>query len=109
MNERLISEAIKPVPGTFDAAGMARGEPGVPRKFTWRKNEYTVARVLETWKDIKPGQDCPEAMYVKKHWYHVRCEDGTEMRLYFDRQPRRGTRANVRWFLYSIIREGDAA
>ena len=102
MGERLVSEAIQPVKGTFDAAAMARGEPGVPGRFVWRDREHRVTRILETWKDIKPGQDCPDCMYLKKHWYRIITDDGTQMRLYFDRQPRRGKSASVRWFVFSV-------
>ena len=30
MEEEFVSEPIKPVAGTFDIVGMARGEPGLP-------------------------------------------------------------------------------
>ena len=34
--EEFVSEAIQPVVGTTDTAGMARGGPGLPRRFVWR-------------------------------------------------------------------------
>ena len=33
MEEEFVSEPIKPVAGTFDTVGMARGEPGLPGRF----------------------------------------------------------------------------
>ena len=39
-NEKLISEAIKPVVGTFDTGAMARGEPGLPARFVIKINCY---------------------------------------------------------------------
>ena len=42
MGAEFISEAVRPVGGTFDAAGMARGEPGLPQRFVWRGREYAV-------------------------------------------------------------------
>ena len=51
MDDKFISEPIKPVEGTFDTAGMTRGEPGLPGRFVWRNKEYTVAEVLEKWKE----------------------------------------------------------
>jgi len=54
MNEEFISEPIKPVAGTFNSAAMTRGEPGLPERFVWRDTEYTVAEVLEIWKETGP-------------------------------------------------------
>ena len=51
MPASFISEPIRPVEGGFDTGGMARGEPGLPHKFHWRKKEYVVAEVLERWKE----------------------------------------------------------
>ncbi len=48
MTEHFIGEAIKPVADTFNAAGMSAGGPGLPRQFRWRKQVFTVARVLKT-------------------------------------------------------------
>jgi hypothetical protein len=52
MAEEFVSEAIKPVAGTFDTAGMTRGEPGLPQRFVWRDTEYTLAAVLQAWKGL---------------------------------------------------------
>lgn len=106
MAERLVSEALKPLDGTFDTGAMARGEPGLPLRFRWRKREYAVVEVLDSWKETKESLDCPGCMYLKKHWYRVLTDDGTQMRLYFDRQPRRGARPTARWWVYSVIAEG---
>ena len=54
MQDQFICEPIKPAAGTMDAGGMTRGEPGLPRKFTWRDEEYTVDEVLEKWKETSP-------------------------------------------------------
>ena len=64
-----ISEPITPVKGTFDPAGMARGEPGLPQKFRWRKKEFVVAEVLEQWKehgDCRREQDECHAAFVRR-------------------------------------------
>ena len=53
MGEEFVSELIRPVAGSFDVGGMARGEPGLPSRFMWRDKEYAVAEVLEKNK-IKP-------------------------------------------------------
>jgi len=49
MKEEFVSEAIRPVVGSSDVQGMARGEPGLPRRFVWRDKEYAVDELLETW------------------------------------------------------------
>jgi hypothetical protein len=86
---------------------MARGEPGLPAAFTWRGNEYTVARVIETWKSTAPDRDGGSEMYVRKHWYRVKTATGEVMTLYFTRQPPAGrARSQRRWMLFSL-READ--
>ncbi len=99
--ESFVSEPIEPRPGSFDATSMARGEPGLPAAFTWRGAEYTVARVLESWRSYgrEPGGT---ETYLRKHWYRIETTTGEVMTLYFDRQPRRGrTPAKGRWTLYA--------
>jgi hypothetical protein len=40
-------------------------------------------------------------MYVRKHWYEVVTASGGTMKLYFERQARRGQKG-TRWWLFSI-------
>lgn len=107
MKEEFISEPIKPVEGTFDAAGMARGEPGLPHRFIWRDKEYTVAEVLEKWKESGPCKTGGGEIYLRKHWFRLRCTDGLEMTLYFERQPRAKSQNKNRWWLYTIKEAHD--
>ena len=100
--EQFVSEAIKPVVGTFDPAGMTRGEPGLPQRFIWRDKEYTVAEVLEVWKEDGPCRNGSPEMYLRKHWYRVATEQGVEMTLYFERQPRSKRQGKARWWLYTV-------
>lgn len=101
--EDLISEPIVPQPGTFDVGAMTTGEPGLPTQFTWRKTLYTVAQVLETWKESGPCPYSKTEMYLRKHWYRLRTTTGETMTLYFNRQPRRGKPGKTdRWILYSM-------
>jgi hypothetical protein len=67
MPERFVSEPIQPAAGTFDAAGMTRGEPGLPKQFTWRDQHYTVAEVIEAWKEDGPCRNGSPEMYLRKH------------------------------------------
>lgn len=100
--EEFISEPIEPLAGTFDTAAMTRGEPGLPRRFKWRDREYAVADVVEAWKETGPCRSGGPEMYLRKHWYRIITEDGREMTVYFERQPRSKRSNKVRWWLYTI-------
>ena len=100
--EQFVSEPIKPLQGTFDPAGMTRGEPGLPHRFLWRDKEYTVAEVLEAWKEDGPCKSASSEMYLRKHWFRVATEQGAEMTLYFQRQPRSKRQSKARWWLYTV-------
>ena len=102
MSEEFISEPIEPLAGTFDTAAMTRGEPGFPGRFKWRDREYAVADVIEAWKETGPCRSGGPEMYLRKHWYKIITEDGTEMTVYFERQPRSKRSNKVRWWLYTI-------
>jgi hypothetical protein len=101
MNEKFISETIKPLAGTFDTAAMTRGEPGLPRKFIWRDREYEVAEVMEAWKETGPCRSGSSELYLRKHWYKIRTTDNIIMTLYFERQARSKNQSKARWWLYT--------
>ncbi|MHC4636280.1 MAG: DUF6504 family protein [Planctomycetota bacterium] len=81
---------------------MVRGEPGLPRRFIWRDTEYVIAEVLEKWQQLGPSKETGPHMYLRKHWFKVRCTDGVEMTIYFDRQPRSKRENKTRWWLYTV-------
>ncbi len=97
-----VSESIFPIKGTFDSARMVVGEPGVPGKFRWRKQEVEIAEVLETWKE---HGDCTHGSgdrYVRKHGYRVRTTEGRVLKIYFQRSfGRSKSRPDSRWWLHS--------
>jgi Family of unknown function (DUF6504) len=103
MAASFISEPIVPVRGTFDAAGMSRGEPGLPGRFRWRKKEFVVAQTLEQWRDHGDCRHGSGERYVRRHSYRIRTADGSVMHVYFQRSAGRGklTRS-PRWWLHSI-------
>jgi phosphoribosylglycinamide formyltransferase-1 len=107
MREEFVSELIKPVAGAFDTAAMTRGEPGLPERFVWREEEYAVADVLETWKELGPCRTGGPERYLRKHWFKVRTENGLEMTLYFERQARSKNGSKARWWLYTINRSQE--
>ena len=104
MSEEFISEPIEPVAGTFDTSAMTRGEPVLPERLKWRDKEYTVAEVVEAWKEVGPGRSGGNEKYLRKHWFRIRIEDGLEMIVYFERQARSKRRKKVRWWLYTVSR-----
>ncbi|MCE0484006.1 MAG: DUF6504 family protein [Methylacidiphilales bacterium] len=90
MTSSFVSETITPLEGSFDTRGMARGEPGLPWKFRWRRQEWEVAEVLEQW---KVHGDCAHGSgerYVRKHGYRVRTTNGWILHLHFRRSFGRG-------------------
>ena len=94
-----VSEAIVPAAGSCDAGAMARGEPGVPGAFVWRKMTVVVARVRSTWKST--GKDRGE-VYLRRHWFEVETEAGERMVIYCERQAKNLKRPKARWWLYSV-------
>ena len=101
MPERFVDEAIMPVAATYDTSRMAVGEPGLPREFLWRGQTIEVVAVLRTWRGTGKCRHGSPEMYVRKHWFEVvTAADGT-MKIYFDRQARRGQKG-PRWWLFSV-------
>ena len=100
--DEFVSEPIEPERAAFDAAAMARGEPGLPGRFAWRGTDYAVAELLRTWKTSTPERG---EMYLRRHWYEVRVATGERMTLYCERQAKPGRSPKRRWWLYSIARE----
>jgi hypothetical protein len=98
--EEFISEAIEPVAGTADASAMSRGEPGLPARFVWRGRTFEVAQVLRTWKTSSPSGG---EMYLRRHWYAIRCVSGDRMTLYCERQAKTRKKPTRRWWLYSAF------
>ncbi len=101
MSERLISEAITPVTATCDTSRMAAGEPGLPREFLWRGETIEVVGVLRSWRETGKCHHGSPELYVRKHWYEVAVASKSIMKIYFQRQPRRGHKGS-RWWLFSL-------
>ncbi len=95
-----VSEAIEPRGGTLSAAALSRGEPSLPDAFAWRGVERQIVEVLEQTKDFKEDRG---DVYVRRHIWRLRMDDGAIWNVYFTRQPLRPGRANrpsaPRWFL----------
>ena len=98
---RFVSEPIEPRGGRRDAGAMARGEPGLPAAFSWRGTERRVAEILRRGRGT--GTDMGE-VYVRRHTYRLRMDDGSAWEVYFLRQPPAGRRAAkpARWYLLTV-------
>lgn len=101
MSEEFVSEAIKPVAGTFDTSRMASGEPGLPQEFIWRGRKISIVEVRRCWKETGPCHHGSGEQYVRKHWYEVVSATDEIMKIYFERQPR-GGRKGARWWLFTV-------
>src|SRR5687768_8237562 len=77
--DEFVSEPIEPAAGSFDAAGMARGEPGLPGRFAWRGTEYAVAELLRAWKTSTRDRG---ELYLRRHWFEIRVATGERMTIY---------------------------
>ncbi len=98
---RLISEAIRPLAGGFDPAAMAQGEPGLPAGFRWRERTFAVAACERRWKKLGPESKGGE-LYLRRHYFALRMEDGSLWTVYCLRQPSSAGSGRQRWYLYSI-------
>ena len=101
MAEQFIGESIQPVPGSFDNACMARGIPGVPREFFWRKKQYLTAAVISTWRSTGPCHHGSAEQYVRRHWFKIKTDSGDIMTIYFDKGTH-GKRKEMGWHLFTV-------
>ncbi|HEU4334698.1 MAG TPA: DUF6504 family protein [Candidatus Eisenbacteria bacterium] len=103
MKESLISESIEPVLEETAERPFLAGEPVLPAAFRWRGVEYRVETILESWKEYSPGTRQMPDRYLRKHWFHVRAHDGTEMKIYFERHVRSKGTERARWWLFTVV------
>lgn len=101
MEQKFISESIKPVTASADTHMMESGGPGLPDEFIWRGKVLGIAAVLDSWHDTGPCRNGSAENYVRKHWFEVKTTEKQQARIYFDRQPR-DRDPTKRWWLYSI-------
>jgi hypothetical protein len=99
----LISEPIEPLLDETAERPFLAGEPIVPSRFRWRDTEYRVDAILESWKEYSSGSRQMPERYLRKHWFHVRAHDGTEMKLYFERQARSKGTERARWWIFTVV------
>jgi DNA polymerase IV len=97
---KLISEPLRPTEEWLTTDAMSRGEPGLPAGFHWRDSVHRVATLVRAWKQVKP--EASGQMYLRRHYYELRMEDGATWTVYCLRQAGRSGANVPRWFLYRI-------
>ncbi len=103
-----VSEQIQPLPGTFDAGAMARGEPGLPQGFTWRDAPSQIIGRISQWKATSPeGGRADGEVYLRRHYFKLRMSDGSAWTVYFLRQPPGKGASKNRWYLYGVEPAGQ--
>lgn len=98
-----VSQSIRPVGGPADAHAMARGEPALPAAFEWGGREYRIVECLERWKfSSREGAHAQGELYLRRHYFRVRVDDGCVWTVYFVRQTPKSGSPRRRWFLLEI-------
>jgi len=100
MTESFVGESITPVKESAKLVSALPGEPCLPMAFQWNGRTIATIAVIEKWKEAGDCHHGSGERYVRKHWYRVRADDGSELKLYCERQPR-GQRSS-RWRLFTI-------
>lgn len=103
---RSVLEPVEALPGAFDAGSLARGAPGVPRRFVWRGRTYEVAALLGDDRAQGGTRRHNVEGYVRAHTFRVRTTTGETMVLSGARGTARGT---ARWVLRSVEGGPDEA
>lgn len=103
MKESLISESIEPLMEETAERPFLAGEPVLPAAFRWRGSEYRISEILGSWKEYTPGTRQMPDCYLRKHWFHVRTHEGTEMKIYFERHVRSKGTERARWWLFTVV------
>lgn len=96
-SRKLISEAIQPMIEVPSPLAPVVGSPILPGAFRWRKQTHQVSTVLSQGKKMGPCTHGSSEMYLRRHTWTLRMEDGAEWEILFERQPR--ANAKRRWWL----------
>ncbi|MEZ5406056.1 MAG: DUF6504 family protein [Verrucomicrobiia bacterium] len=102
MTRTFISEPILPDQESFDPQRMAHGEPGLPKKFTWRNEKFLITKVVAQWKEYGDCKHGSSDRYLRKHSYRLQTRDGVLLRVYFQRSFGKAKSTRTRWWLHSI-------
>ena len=101
VEQKFVSESIKPILESADVHAMASGGPGMPTEFIWRGEKFKIASVTNTWRESGPCRNGSKESYVRKHWYDVKTDSNKNAKIYFERTLRSRNQLK-RWWLFSI-------
>lgn len=101
-HDRFVGQPLRPEAATANAAAMASGAPGLPRRFRWGQAVLEIAAVRRAWTETGACRHGSGEAYVRKHWFDAVTPGGAGVRIYFERQARSRRDARRRWWLYSI-------
>jgi len=101
---RSIVEPIEVLEGSFDPRVMARGQPGVPRRFRWRDRTFEIGRLMDESREVGPMAGGGGEMYVRRHVTRAQTTCGAIVELSASR-----SRGATRWILRSILDSEDSA
>lgn len=101
--EQFISEPLTPKAGTATPLRMASGEPGLPEQFLWRGETHRIDAVVSSWKTQSGCSHGSGEQYVRRHWFQIRVDDGSEWKVYCDRQAASPRAPRRRWWFYSRL------
>jgi hypothetical protein len=71
-------------------------EPPVPRAFNWNGRILVITAIVRCWRSTKTDRG---DVYLKRHWFELQTACERTIRVYYDREIRRGASP---WWLYSI-------
>ena len=71
----------------------------MPKRFSWRNQNFEVAELLRTWKTSTRERG---ELYLRRHWFEILTRDGPRMTLYCERQTKNAKKPKQRWWVYSV-------
>jgi Domain of unknown function (DUF6504) len=106
-SEMFVSERLTPTGGAFGLP-IVIGEPVLPSAFVWKQQTVTVREVVRQWREHEADRTHGSGeLYLRKHWYELRMNDGALWKVYFQRQPGSRRNAKARWWLYTMVAPGS--
>lgn len=64
------------------------GEVKRPARFAWRGRDYTIVRILASWRDFSMPAQVHRPRFTMRHhrnYYHVETDTGDRFEIYLDR------------------------
>lgn len=68
------------------------GQVKRPARFTWRRREYRITRIIHSWHDYSMPAGVRHPRFTMRHhrnYYHVETDGGERFEIYYDRGKKR--------------------